>query len=615
MLHTNSTGVISQGNIKERIDLLRKRLTRIVQSASFLVSLLIMAVLFLDYGFTLKAHEMLFVHHFYTGTWYFFLIILLLRVVLYRKQLRQKQLLMTLLIALLLYAPLLPVLFPLQPSDSLLSGMWALLTNKYYLASVLGLIAVGEISRGFIGIFNRRTNPALLMSAAFLVIIFIGTLLLLVPRSTLEHIHLSVIDALFVATSAVCVTGLSPVDVATTFTIEGQIVIALLIQVGGLGVMTITSFFALFFMGNGGLLNQFALRDMVSSDRLSSLVSTLLYILGFTFVIEALGMLLIWHEIHGTMQMGLHEELFFSLFHAISAFCNAGFSTLTGNLGNSAIMVGHSNFYLTISVLVILGGIGFPILVNFKEVIVYYIKIAWYRLIRSSVRPARYRHLTNINTKSVLYVTAILLICGTLTIALTEWNKAFASMAVGEKLVQAFFNAVAPRTAGFNSVDLTHFSTITLLGYLFLMWIGGASQSTAGGIKVNTFAVACANFLAVIRGRNRVVLLGRELPNTSLQRASAVVFGSIITILIGFIALVIAEPEIAPFHLLFETVSAFSTVGSSLNVTAQLGDVAKVIITLMMFIGRVGLITAGMSLLPHRDPPKFHYPKDFVIIN
>ncbi len=593
----------------------RKQLLRYVQASAFVMALLFLVALFFDYGYTLKPHEQHFVYGVYRVAWYFFMVLYLFRLLFQHESIRRKNLLFTALAGVALFLPLLPMLFPLQGEGALLHKVWGLLSDKYYQVVVIALFAATELSRGVVGIVNRRTNPALLLATAFLLIIFVGTLLLLVPRSTLEHVHLSIVDALFVATSAVCVTGLSPVDLATTFTTEGQLVIMLLIQIGGLGVMTITSFFALFFMGNTGLLNQFALRDMVSSDTFSSLVSMLLYILGFTFVIEAAGAALIWYNIHGSLQMGLHEELFFALFHAVSAFCNAGFSTLTDNLGNAAVIGGHSGLYLTISVLVILGGIGFPILVNFKEVLFYHIKLIGYRLFRRSKRPHRYRHMTNINTKSVLILTGLLLLVGTAVIALLEWNGAFASMPVGERWVQSFFNAVVPRTAGFNSVDTAQFSMLTLMVILFMMWIGGASQSTAGGIKVNTFAVACANFIAVVRGRDRVEMFGRELPATSVQRASAVIFGSILIILLFFVLLVIVEPQIAPFRLFFEVVSAFATVGSSLHVTPELGDGGKVLITMLMFIGRVGLITVVMSLVPHREPLKLRYPKDHIIIN
>lgn len=277
----------------------------------------------------------------------------------------------------------------------------------------------------------------------------------MLPRCTVDGI--SWVNALFVSTSAVCVTGLVPVDVATTFTSLGQLVIIILIQIGGLGVMTLTCFFAMFFMGNTSVYNQLAVRDMISSDSLSSLLSTVIYILFFTLVIEGAGMLVLFLNIHGTLGMTVQQEMVFAAFHSISAFCNAGFSTLSENLGNPLVMQHHNLLYITISVLIILGGIGFPILVNFKHIAGYHLKRLFY-FIRTGKRDRqRIRHLYNLNTKIVLLTTLILLTGGTIAILLFEWNGAFAGMSMPDKWVQAFFNATCPRTAGFTSIGLTSF--------------------------------------------------------------------------------------------------------------------------------------------------------------
>lgn len=592
-----------------------QRIRRWVEGFVYLFSLLVLGVLFVDYGYTLKAHEQQMIEQIFRVATWLYALLFLLRLLFDWRTIRRKSILLTVTMGLALLGALLPLIFPLGTPDHALTGLWGLLSNKFYVGGVLGLYAILELSRGVVGMINRRTNPALLLASGFLILIVMGTLLLLVPRSTLPEIHLSIVDALFVSTSAVCVTGLTPVDVSTTFTIEGQTVILLLIQIGGLGVMTITSFFALFFMGGTGLFNQFALRDMLSSDTISSLLSMLLYILGFTFVIEAFGALLIWHNIHGTLGMGLHEELYFSLFHAISAFCNAGFSTLEGNLGNPLVMEGHNALYLWITLLVILGGIGFPILVNFKEILFYQGRMLGHRLFGIGKRPARYHHLTNINTKIVLTMTATLLAGGTIAIAALEWNGAFADMPFTDKLTHALFNAAVPRTAGFNSVSVAEFSTLTLLLYLLLMWIGGASQSTAGGIKVNTLGVAWANFLAIVRGEGAVTLFGREIPADSVRRASATILGSLIVLGTALPMLILLEPDIHPMRLLFEAVSALGTVGSSMDTTPLLGEPAKLLISLLMFLGRVGLITVLMSLLPQPSAPRYRLPKEHVIIN
>lgn len=586
---------------------LRKQIAKWIKIALFMVAVITMGAIVIDYGFEQHPNEWVFIQKIYHYAWWIYCISYAGDLIFQWKQITRKKILPTITWGLLLACVGVGKFITLPPSLE-----W--LGHHFFEIGVVGLFSALEISRGLINIVNKRSNPALLMAGGFALIIAFGTLLLLLPRSTHEGIILPIVDALFVSTSAVCVTGLTPVDVAQVFTLEGQIVIALLIQIGGLGVMTITSFFALFFMGGSGLSNQFALRDLVGSDTLSSLLSTLLYILFFTFMIEGIGALLIWLSIHGTLDMTIQQEIFFSVFHAISAFCNAGFSTLSGNLGNPAIMTGHNAFYLIISALIVLGGIGFPILMNFRSILFYRIK-GWFKKLVRRPQHNKLIHLTRINTKIVLTTTTLLIVGGSVTIGLLEWNGAFKDMPTADKIVHSIFNAISPRTAGFNSIDLTHLSLFSILLYMLLMWIGGGAQSTAGGIKVNTLAVMMASFVSVIRGRERVVLFNRELSENSIKRASAVVVGSVLCILIFFIAILALEPQISPKGLLFETISAFGTVGSSLNVTPLLGNTSKVLITLLMFIGRVGFITLMMSFVKTDHQPKFRYPKDNVIIN
>lgn len=581
----------------------------------FIISAVNITSCVIDYGFILNEKEQDIILKIYAISWWSYFITFFARLLFQWKKINRKTIILTSLSGILLILTALPKFFHITDTTNLLYHVWQFFENKHFIIATLLLFAALEVSSGIISFINKKTNPALLMTICFAIIILFGALLLLLPRSTQEHIVLPVADAIFVSTSAVCVTGLSTVDVAQTFTLEGQIIIALLIQIGGLGIMTITSFFAIFFMGGTGLYNQFALRDMIGSDTFSSLISTLLYILVFTFIIEAFGALFIWLSIHSTMDMSLNEEIFFSIFHSVSAFCNAGFSTLSGNLGNPDIMNGHNAFYIIISTLIVLGGLGFPILMNFKKIINYNFGKLFDKIFNKNKQRPHYSHITNINTKIVLSTTAILICAGTFIIAVTEWNRAFADMPAKDKIVHSIFNAIAPRTAGFNSVDLTHFSLITIIFYSLLMWIGGGSQSTAGGIKVNTLAVAFTNLISIIKGQKDVRLFNREIAGESIRRASAIVFGSLITIFIFFTGLVIMEPEISAKALLFETISAFSTVGSSLNITALLSDGSKFWITLLMFIGRVGLITFMMSFVKHSEEPKYRLPKDNVIIN
>lgn len=569
------------------------RLTAIARAVIFLVSLILLCALVIEYGFQLDEVEKAAINAIFTFSIWFYFVLYLLIVIFRRKQIVKRSIIMTVSMALLL--------------------IYAIISN--HLTPALLVFSIVELSRGIVNFIGKKTNPALLLSTAFLVITAIGTIILLVPRSTLPDVRLSVADALFVSTSALCVTGLSPVDISSTFTVAGQTVILFLIQIGALGVMTITSAFALFFMGETSIINQFALRDVVGSDTFSSLISTLLYILGFTFAIETAGFFSIWLSIHNTLGMSVGEELFFSAFHSISAFCNAGFSTLGGNLGNPALMHGHNIFYLTISILVIFGGIGFPTMVNLANIIMNVMRRIFKSALLKSSTSVKFSHLENLNTRIVLDATLFLIIGGTIIIALLEWNGAFAEMTTSGKLVHSFFNSVSPRTAGFNSVDLTLFSPLSIIFYTLLMWIGGASQSTAGGVKVNTIMVAVANFRSILKGRESIVLYNREIDAYSVKRASAIIFGSLATIFIFWIALIVAEPQLRPYKLFFEVVSAISTVGSTLDVTPMLGTVGKLLISLLMFIGRVGLMTVLMSLMHNGRKLSYKYPVEKVIIN
>ena len=586
----------------------------IVKIVSILTSIFVVAAIIVDYGFELDAYEMSFILSVYKAGWWFFFISFAYKIIVHWREVWRKGISFTLILGIMLCASALPMFITTPGSSHIISLLWSFLTNKFFIISVIGLLSLITISQWIANFVNKRTNPAFLIVVCFMTVIAIGALLLMLPRSTLEHIRLPVVDALFISTSAVCVTGLSPVEIAHTFTTEGQIIIALLIQIGGLGIMTITSFFALFFMGGIGLYSQFSLKNMIASSS-ESLKSVLTNVLGFTFVIEIIGTLFIWLSIHSTMGMTFRDEIFFSLFHSISAFCNAGFSTLEGNLGNDLILYNHNAFYLLISLLIVLGGIGFPILMSLKRILSYYGSELLHKMFRKTKQRSRYMHITDINTKIVLYSSLVLILIGTLGIAFFEWNGSLASFSFGEKIVQSLFNAVAPRTAGFNSVSLSDFSRVTIILYLVLMWIGGGSQSTAGGVKVNTFVVALASLKSLINGEHSTTLFNREITYSSIRRALVIVFGSICIIVLFYVALLLLEPSLPSIDLLFECVSAFSTVGSSLGITPLLGNISKILLVVLMFLGRVGFITVLMSILPQKEQPKYRLPKEDIIIN
>lgn len=589
------------------------KIVKVIEVVTHLASLLLIIGVVTEHGFMLDTYHLHSISRLYHAVWIIYLINITSHILLDYKDTKAVFSKITWIITALIYLTMIPVIFHRPEIDGAIQFFWDLMHSPNYRLVLIFLYAILNLSNGMLRLLGKRTNPSLILAVSFLFIIAIGTGLLMLPRCTIHGI--SWIDAFFISTSAVCVTGLTSVDVASTFTPAGFTIIIILIQIGGLGVMTLTSFFAMFFMGNTSLYKQLIVRDMVSSQSLNSLLSTLVYILVFTLVIEGVGMLAIWSDIHNTMGMTLHEELAFAAFHSISAFCNAGFSILPGNLGNAQIMTGHNPLYLYISLLVILGGIGYPILSNFKDILFYRTK-RFYHYLRNHRREGRsFYHLYDLNTRIVLYITAILLVTGTLGIAFFEWNHSFAGMSLADKWTQAFFQAVCPRTAGFCSVDLASLSIQSIFIYILLMWIGGAAQSTAGGIKVNAFAVVVLNLVAVLRGTDRVEVMGRELSTDSIRRSNATVVMSLTILFLSLFLMTILEPQRTILELTFECVSALSTVGSSLNITPLLSDGGKLLIIVLMFVGRVGLITLMLGIIPQKKKQKYQYPSGQIIIN
>ena len=496
-------------------------------------------------------------------------------------------------------------------------GLISILGNREAHLLILFLIAFIELSNTVITSMGRKTNPALAMAVSFMFIILAGSGLLLMPRYIQPGVHLSWIDSLFTATSAVCVTGLTTIDVPSTFTSFGQMVIIMLIQVGGLGIMTITSFFALFFMSNTSIYSQMLVRDMVSSKSLASLWSTLLNIFGFTAALELAGAVCIFLNIHGTIGLDLRHELFFSVFHSVSAFCNAGFSNYPDGMSAPELMVGgHCWLYVILSLLIILGGIGYPVLVNMKAVVTKRARLIWRWLRGRRYASLSIPNLYDLNTKIVLKTTAVLIVSGTVLIAFFEWDNTFAGLQTHEKLTQAFFNAVSPRTAGFISVNLNSMCLQSIFIYTLLMWIGGASQSTAGGVKVNAFAVAILNIRSILRGSDRVEFAGREVSTDSIRRANAAVFVSVVVLSFFVFLVTLTDPDLPLKAIVFECVSAFATVGSSLGITSQLQDASKVLLVVLMFIGRVGVVTLAQGLLKqYKNQNYYKLPQDNITIS
>lgn len=401
------------------------------------------------------------------------------------------------------------------------------------------IVSLLEISDAVTRLLSHRLNPSSILAASFLAIILLGSGLLMLPNCT--HTGITYIDALFTSASAVCVTGLNAVSTATTFTITGQTVIMLLIQIGGLGIMTITSFFSLFFMGQSSLRSQLLVSDLLSSETISGLGRMLLKIILITLVVEAVGAILLYSSVAGQngFDMG-GDTIFFAIFHSISAFCNAGFSTLPGNIYDPAVR-NIAAVPSIISWLIIFGGLGFPIFSNILSIGALGIRNVVRRILHRS--PLRRPRLWSLNSYIVLRTTILLLVSSYIFMLAMEWNNTLAQYGLSGKLSQGLLMAVTTRTAGFNGVDMQALLPATIVVTILLMWIGGGPQSTAGGIKVTTLYVAIKNTISTIRGSSSIETYKREISNDSSRRAFAVIFLSLLTISISVITLTILEPQ------------------------------------------------------------------------
>lgn len=452
-------------------------------------------------------------------------------------------------------------------------------------------------------------NPAQLFIASFFSIILIGALLLMTPMATYSGI--SFLDSLFTATSAVCVTGLIVVDTATYFTVFGQTIILVLVQVGGLGILTFASYFSYFFKGGTTYENQLVLGDLVNSKTIGDVFSILKYILLITFTIELIAAILIYSSIGGANFSSQREQIFFSVFHAVSAFCNAGFSTLTNNLYEEGFQF---NYYLHLIIIgtLVLGGIGFPIVVNIMK----YFKYKIIQLFSFSKKKKKYRAwVINMNSRITLVTTFVLILVGFIGYYVLEQNNTLANHNGFGKIVTALFGATTPRTAGFNTVDMSLLSYPTVIMMMLLMWIGASPSSTGGGIKTSTFAVATLNILSLAKGKTRVEIFRREIADITIRRSFAIISLSFIVIGIGIMLISIFDSELSLKDIAFEVFSAFSTVGLSLGITAKLSSMSKIVLVIVMFIGRVNMLTLVIAVFKKEKRKNYRYPTEEIMIN
>ncbi|MCU0409216.1 MAG: hypothetical protein MUD02_09740, partial [Bacteroidales bacterium] len=437
-------------------------------------------------------------------------------------------------------------------------------------------------------------------------VILLGAGMLMLPRA--QAVDLSIVDVFFTSASAVCVTGLSVVDTESSFTMMGKTIILVLIQLGGLGMMTFTGFFSFIFTSRATLQERMLIRDLFSAESLNNLFKLLIKIVLFTFLIEGTGALVIYFSLAANVP----DRIFFSVFHSVSAFCNAGFSTLSAGMMSPGL-AGNYTLLTMISLLIILGGLGFPVLLKLYAVIKRRILSAWDAITgrRIIMRIEKF----DASSKIAFRATIFLIVAGLAFLYFLEDDRTLSGLPLREKLFLSYFNSVTARTAGFNMSDLSLLGFPSLIIMIGLMWIGASPGSTGGGIKTTTFSLAVRVAWNTVRGRRNLEISGREINPGTVSRVLSIIILSLIVIAAGFFCLLLTEEGKEPVSLLFETVSAYSTVGLSVAGTPGFSEPGKIILMLIMFIGRVGPLTLLTGLFISKRRKLFSYPSGDILIN
>ena len=462
-----------------------------------------------------------------------------------------------------------------------------LIVLQCYVLVIVGLEfgRVGEL------LPQSKLSPPTLLVLSFLVLIALGTCLLMLPEMTVRgRDGLDLFTALFTSISASCVTGLSLIDISTILSAKGQFIVMLLMQLGGLNIISFAALFAIL-RGGFGMRQQNFMSENLGEDlkRSRSLISA---IFRLTLIIEGTGALLLgilWRNDFDT----LGTTIFYSLFHSISAFNNAGFSLFSDSLASQTVQWDFS-IHWVIALMIVLGGIGFGTITDV-------LRQSWTKqsLLRS------WRGL-RIGTKLGLVVSATLILVGGIIFFFLDPG----SQNVGAHISDSFFQSITARTAGFNTVSIGALATPAILFLIFLMFIGGGSGSTAGGIKTSTFALVFMSAAATIQGKKNINIYKTQIPWELMNRAFAIFLFSVVSILLGVFALTILEPSMNLLDLAFEEVSAFCTVGLSTGITADLSTGSKMILMLSMLVGRVGTLTLAFALSGQRQEVNtFKYPK------
>ena len=594
-------------SIESRFNALRERINirlydsrdfmlRLLSRGSVLVALSTLVALVFYHGYTLEPHQNTIIGYIVRGSIGYYLIKFLLELFynFHPKQfLKDRKWESALMLFLIIDILVINVTgFELLNQAGLLLKIPGLQESFLIVLQCYVLVIVG-LEFGKVGelLPQSKLSPPTLLVLSFLVLIALGTCLLMLPEMTIPgESGLDLLTALFTSISASCVTGLSLIDISTVLSGKGQFIVMLLMQLGGLNIISFAALFAIL-RGGFGMRQQNFMSENLGEDlkRSRSLISA---IFRLTLIIEGTGALflgILWRNDFDT----LGTTIFYSLFHSISAFNNAGFSLFSDSLASPAVQWNFSVHWV-IALMIILGGIGFGTLTDI-------LRQSWRKQpILRSWRTLR------IGTKLGLVVSATLIVLGGVIFFFLDPG----SQDVGAHISHSFFQSITARTAGFNTVSIGALATPALLFLIFLMFIGGGSGSTAGGIKTSTFALVFMSAAATIQGKKNINLYRTQIPWELMNRAFAIFLFSVVSILLGIFLLTILEPNMDLLDLAFEEVSAFCTVGLSTGITADLNLGSKTVLMLSMLIGRVGTLTLAFALSGQRQEVNtFKYPK------
>jgi Trk-type K+ transport system membrane component len=475
------------------------------------------------------------------------------------------------------------------------SDLFMFVVQGYFLVFVA--LELGKASRL---LPHLKLSPPALLVLSFGFITVLGAVLLMMPEMSTTSGGLSSMDAFFTSVSAVCVTGLSTIDISTVLTFKGQVVLLILIQLGGLNFITFASVFALLANSGVGTRYKSMLQSNYSVDSLESSVLLTGQIIRFSLLFELISAILLFFSWGQRMFSNVGEQLFHSIFHSVSAFNNAGFALYSGGLADAAIGT-NIPLGLVIAFTIIFGGLGFSPISEVFSV-----------QSRAHRRSRPWLHYS-VNAKIAVYAVLLLIPFGTLAFYALEIRGVLHGMDPLVQFYHSFFSSVTTRTAGFNTIDFGGVGLPTLLVVIFLMFIGGSSVSTAGGVKTSTFTLVFLNALATIRGKKRVELFRQTISVELLNLALSAFLFSISVIALGIFALTVTDSQFGLARIAFEEVSAFCTVGLSTGITAQFSDAGKIILMISMLIGRIGTITLAFALTRKRkDSQDYRYPNASV---